>query len=282
MYSDLPETYQQYPAHEGLQAEAPEKEIAWSGEQPEKSVVNNSWQQVPQEEQQQPLEKRRPRRICGLVSWLFWLLIAIVAIVVIAAAVGGGVGGSMASKDSSKAASGGVVDVSTSQSSAATSSSSLSTTAPSGPVTTAATTTSSSVSITTTEIVSATSTFYRDCPSVNDTIYTYGSSEDPQEFRQVCNLSYKNTGNGGNPIVNQQTQSLADCIDLCAIYNAQNQTEIDDSSSQPCNAVCWRNTFDTDFPFQCFGYTAANASGRFQYQEETICDSAAWINQPAQ
>lgn len=97
-------------------------------------------------------------------------------------------------------------------------------------------------------------------------------------FRQICGLSYLNSILP-NDVVNQPTTSLGDCIDLCAAYNVQSQTDIAAGTSSICSAVCWRNTFDTDFPGQCFGYTSQNSTGQFVVQQEAICASAAWINQ---
>ena len=98
-------------------------------------------------------------------------------------------------------------------------------------------------------------------------------------FRKICNLSYQNSLNGF-AVVNSPTTSLDDCVNLCAAYNVQNQTEIAAGESDVCNAVCWRNTFVNDeFPGQCFGYTTQNSSNAFVVNQETICDAAAWINQ---
>lgn len=100
-------------------------------------------------------------------------------------------------------------------------------------------------------------------------------------FRKLCGLSYPN--DLGNTLVNVATNSLNDCINLCAAYNVQIRADIKAGKADVCNAVCWRNTFvNNEFPGQCFGYMSKNnrtGGDGFAVQKEAICDSAAWVNQ---
>ncbi|KAM3480486.1 hypothetical protein MY8738_004946 [Beauveria namnaoensis] len=130
--------------------------------------------------------------------------------------------------------------------------------------------------VTSTEVVSPTQTLYRDCPSSDNTIYN-GKGSDSYQFRKICARSYKQPPVN---LVNQPVASLNDCIDKCAEYNIRNKTAIASGKSNPCNAVCWRNSAtDPDWPGQCFGSTTFNSTEGFQTRDEIICDSAAWINQ---
>ncbi|KAM3444070.1 hypothetical protein NHJ13734_001549 [Beauveria thailandica] len=130
--------------------------------------------------------------------------------------------------------------------------------------------------VTSTEVVSPTQTLYRDCPSSNNTIYN-GKGSSLYQFRKICARSYKQPPVN---LVNQPVASLNDCIDICAEYNIRNKTAITSGQSNPCNAVCWRNSAtDPDWPGQCFGSTTFNSTEGFQTRDEIICDSAAWINQ---
>jgi hypothetical protein len=113
---------------------------------------------------------------------------------------------------------------------------------------------------------------------VNETVYSFGASGSELFFRRYCGHSLKNA-NGFDAIINVKTPSLESCINLCASYDVSNQTQITSGDVRPCNAVCWRNTFDTDWPGQCFGYQSRNVSGQFNLQVETQCDSAGWMNQ---
>lgn len=91
-------------------------------------------------------------------------------------------------------------------------------------------------------------------------------------------MAYLNTIN--TEVINEKTMNLNDCIDKCAAYNKQESSEIRDGRTNVCNAICWRNTFDTNFPGQCFGYTTQNSSSGLGLRSEVVvCDSAAWINQ---
>jgi hypothetical protein len=216
----------------------------------------------------------RPR-FWGVSPRTFWVAITIVTVVVVAAAVGGGVGGTLLQKRKIAASSS-----NTSTQNARTTTPLATSSVPSapsiGPISTSAT---STVALTTTQIPGPTTTLLSDCPSSNNTLYTVDIGSG-MSFRKICGLSYLNT-NGIAAVVNSPVTSLDDCINLCAMYNLQNQTEIAHGTSHVCNAVCWRNTFNDgdEFPGQCFGYTTQNSSNAFVVEAEAICDSAAWINQ---
>lgn len=233
------------------------------------------------------------RRICGLTPMLFYVLLAVGVVVIVGAGVGGSVGGVLASHSSSnnsKSISG--------SGSTTKAASSASTTTP-----TATTSSNQVASVTTTEVVGPTATLYRDCPSSNDTLYSVSFGSDEYIYRKYCSMSLVDDA---KTVVNQPTTDLDSyvsllfslhifllythiylnvphsCINLCAVYNLQNATEIADGDSQPCNAVCWRNGFvDDEFPGQCFGSTTQNSStGGFNFDStEVICDAAGWINQ---
>ena len=231
-----------------------------------------------------------PKRICGFAVSTFWILLVVGAIVVIGAAVGGGVGGSLASKSSKNSSSLSSIAVQSGSGTTTPAASSFSSTAvqsgsgtttpaasshSTGPITSSPT---STPAVTTTKLPGPTTTLLRDCPSSNNTLYSVDIGS-VMTFRKICNLSYQNSLNGF-AVVNSPTTSLDDCVNLCAAYNVQNQTEIAAGESDVCNAVCWRNTFVNDeFPGQCFGYTTQNSSNAFVVNQETICDAAAWINQ---
>jgi hypothetical protein len=213
------------------------------------------------------------KRICGLASRTFWVLAGVIGIVVVAAAVGGGVGGALASKSThteSTTSTSSIQSAGSTQGASASSSSPSS--SPSSPT--------NAVALSTSTITGGSPeiTLLSDCPSSNNTLYTVNVGQD-MSFRKVCGASYLNALNAGD-VVNVRTLSLDDCIVECATYNIQNKTEIAAGQSNVCNAVCWRNTFTNDeFPGQCFGFTTQNSSSNFVVKSESICDSAAWIDQ---
>jgi hypothetical protein len=232
--------------------------------------------------------------ICGIAARTFWTILAVViAIVVIAAAVGGGVGGSIAAKNrtannaaNSASSSASTQNAANSASSSASTQNAGTTTPPSksssshGPLTSPPSSSPTSTPpVTTTQLKGPSTTLLRDCPSSNNTLYSVDIGS-VLYFRKLCNLSYRNSL-GESAMIDSPTSSLNDCIDLCAAYNVQNSTEIANGTSNVCNAVCWRNTFSDgdEFPGSCFDYTTLNSSSTFNVQDETICDSAAWINQ---
>ncbi|KAF2188071.1 hypothetical protein K469DRAFT_567835 [Zopfia rhizophila CBS 207.26] len=250
-YSDLqvvPESAPLHPVQE-------EKIVDTSGHEPETYAYYA----------EKPLEPAsESRRVCGLASRTFWVVAIVVILVIIGAAVGGGVGGSLSKKNSSTAAQAETTPQPEPKTSLAPTSASASDTP----------------TVTTTDIPGPSITLHRDCPSSNNTLYSITLGSESMSFRKVCTLAY--LGNGKN-MINEPVASLNDCINLCAAYNIQNRTEISKGKSQPCNNVCWRGNFNTDWPGQCFGSTTTNSSDGFvfksQQNEESPCDSAAWINQ---
>ncbi|KAF3770461.1 hypothetical protein M406DRAFT_66868 [Cryphonectria parasitica EP155] len=188
------------------------------------------------------------KRICRLAPRTFYIVLGVSLAMIIGAAVGGGVGAALTSQKSNESSTGD------------SSSSSASSSSFSSPPTKTST---KPVSVTTTDVVGPTSTLYRDCPSSNNTLYsvTFGSEE--YVFRKFCNTNL--LGNADD-MVNKPVTDLNACIDLCAEYNNMNATEIA-QGGEVCNAVCWYNNFDADYPGQCFGFTSQNSSiSGFQYQ----------------
>jgi hypothetical protein len=269
-YSDLPETTAaHYPAHEGLQPEQAGK-IPWMQSQGRWPHEEKEFAQA-QAHNASSSEREKSRK-CGLAPWLFWTLLAAVIVVVVIAAVVGGVVGSQHGSGNDKSSTGAAAAQSAgtrTQTSSHTSSASKTTTSP---------------ALSTHTLYVGDRPIYRDCPSSNDTVYTYGGSGAPMYFRKWCGLSCYNT-QGWTAMINQDTDSLDDCIDLCASYNLLlNQTQIISNSSSAghsvCNSVCWRwSPRDPDWPGHCFGFTAGNVSGHFNLSSEAICDSAGWMNQ---
>lgn len=120
-------------------------------------------------------------------------------------------------------------------------------------------------------------TLYRECPFSDNTVYRALKS-DSHQFRRVCNASFRQNH---DTVVAGRVESLNDCIDMCAAFNLDNKANIRAGRTRVCNSVCWRNSLqDTDFPGMCFGSTLKNISYMgFPIQEETRCDSAAWMNE---
>jgi hypothetical protein len=230
-------------------------------------------------------KQSQPPRTCGLRRRTFWIALG-VAMIVVVAAVGGGIGGALASKSSR-----GGSNASAPQSEpASTPTSSASSTQPSAssPITSAPTSTptvaSSAPNVTTTEVVGASKTLLRDCPSSNGTLYDVTHGDTKMSYRKECETSVvaiKGSAAFGGTVV----ESLNECIDLCAAFNINNKALITGGSDTICNTVCWRNTFEkiNDMPGgMCFGFTSENSTGSVRYTRptETRCDSAVLINQP--
>ncbi|KAI8712315.1 hypothetical protein NCS52_01329300 [Fusarium sp. LHS14.1] len=215
-------------------------------------VADQSYPEVvPQFADKVPVEPPRratpPKRICGLPPKRFWIVVAVVVLI------------TGASNDDTP-------------SSPATTEADQATTEPTK------TSTSTTASLSTRTIIGPTQTLYRDCPSSTDTIYeAIGSSN--YMFRKRCNVGFAGSPNN---VVNIPATSLDDCIDKCATYNENNNTEIASRESNVCNSVCWRHRVTgDDWPGQCFGSTIQNStSSGFPVDEDQIkCDSGAWINQ---
>lgn len=209
------------------------------------------------------------RRLCGQRVKTFWIILAIGSVIVVGAIIGGVVGGLQASKSKP--------DSTTSSVSPSSSASHIQSPAVTSIGTkTKASEISTSISIATLPTGGGLRTLYYDCPSSNNTVYeSQGKSE--YQFVKRCGESFAGTPNA---YVNQQANSLNECIDLCIAYNQKNEAAIKSGDSEPCSSVCWRNGQDSDdFPTQCFSGTYKNATaGGFKIQNELKCDSAAWIN----
>jgi hypothetical protein len=215
---------------------------------------------------------RQQKTICGMRRRIFWIVV-ILAIIAVAGAVGGAVGGALASKASRS---------NKTSNNANAAGASQPPRAGSSPVATP-TSAQPSTSVTTTSIIGPSSTILRDCPSSNNTLYDFATGETKMTFRKACDISFLNA-NGYDSVVAKPVKSLNECIDSCAVFNINNRTQIANGSNKLCNAVCWRNTFDKTNDFtggMCFGFTTQNSSSTFRYRmpAETICDSAALINQ---
>lgn len=219
------------------------------------------YQDAPKEVTVAKTDVAPPRRICGLPPKRFWILLCGIILIVAAAAIGGGVGATEAAKSE--------------KSGNDTNSKSLSSS--SQPTATPTSTTNTPPTLTTSTQIGPTQTLYRDCPSSNNTIFKGLGSNDYQ-FRKFCNASFHWAG---GDVINARAGSLNECINMCAAYNINNASAIADRKSSICNGVCWRNSIkDPDWPGQCFGSTFQNSSDSgFPMAPETICDSAAWINQ---
>ncbi|KAI0163718.1 hypothetical protein BJ166DRAFT_299589 [Pestalotiopsis sp. NC0098] len=207
----------------------------------------------------------RTQRICGLSRKLFYSLLA-GAVILVIGAIAGGVGGALSQRNKAS------TQKSASDNSAANE------TAQGGMTTQSVTTATATTAATeATAVVGPSSTLWRDCPGANDTVYT--PSRTDQQYRKLCNNLY--WGVKGN-IINERTSSLNDCIDTCAAWNVEAEANITAGEKNPCSTVCWRNTFDSDYPGQCFGWTMKNATdGQFNVStraSDVQCDSAAWIN----
>lgn len=217
------------------------------------------------------LPKQRPTlRFCGLEVGkrsVYGLLILLLVLIV-AAAVGGGVGGALGSQNDKS-----------SNNAPADSSATANSTSPATPT--------SSMPITTTTIIYQSETEYRDCPSSNNSIYSVSQEGDaePSLWRKLCSHvllgpTAPDEANYAGVYVNSPTNSLNDCIDLCAKQNTINASSIASNTMQPCNAVCWRNGAPGDiYPFHCYGFLYTNESNAFRSSNDTLCDTAAWINQ---
>ncbi|KAI1176848.1 hypothetical protein F4777DRAFT_235669 [Nemania sp. FL0916] len=223
--------------------------------------------------------KQGRRRICGLSTGAFLIVLGIFVWLITLGGTVGGILGGLHSKDDSDGRSG------SPREGAFTSPSSTILNTPLPPsvsIDTTPTTTTPQVSTTTVTLPST--TLYRDCPSSNGTLYnvTYGS-EEPLIFRKLCEASFRHVVNF-NDLIMEPKVSLNDCINTCADYNNANKTAIASGGQAVCNAVCWwtNEHLDVDkfqVPGRCWGYTAMNTSTGWSTVDEVYCDSAIWINQ---
>ncbi|POS69990.1 hypothetical protein DHEL01_v211618 [Diaporthe helianthi] len=234
----------QYPAHEGLQyyggpdytSNAPElyryneaaPEIAPQGYvTPEKTTPH-------QEQYSLPVVADQPKRWCGVPKQKAVIIGSVVLLVIIGAVVGGVVGALVARNDD------------TSKSSIASDSSSASPTAgpsstSSGPITSPATTTSSASTASTRPTSTSTSTssafptpsnniLSLNCPAINDTQFTVGSSS----FEVYCLTDFRS---GSSNIAQSLEPSINDCMGSCVNYNA-----VKENTDSPCQGL----TFGAD------------------------------------
>ncbi|KAK6077012.1 hypothetical protein SCUP515_05195 [Seiridium cupressi] len=228
-------------------------------------------------------QEPKKRDICGLVPWLFWTLVVAAVIIVIGAGVGGGVGATMSKKNTDSVAPAGTTAPSPANTVASTPTSATGSTATVASdlssMTSLATTSTNSAELTTTQVVGSSTTLYRDCPSSNNTQYT-ALGDSTYQYRKLCNDAF--LVQSVPETVNVAVASLDACIDLCAQYNKNNEADIKSGKANICNAVCWRNRFETDWPAQCFGNTLKyGAGGQIFPSNDTTneqCDSAAWTN----
>jgi len=199
----------------------------------------------------EPAKSTNEKAILGMRRKSFWRLILILGTVIIAAGVGGALGGVLANRKNVNKAS--QQPDPTQSSGAATSSPAITNGGNSGaaktttPTPTTATPSPISISL----VVGPSSTLISDCPSSNQSVYSVQVSHTTFAFRKFCGLSFPNTLSATEALVNQITDSLDSCIELCAAWNIAQATV--SNSSSICQAVCWRNRFiDDDFPGQCF------------------------------
>jgi hypothetical protein len=234
---------------------------------PEVVRVHGAPNSIPVESKPQydPRPVTQKRRVCGLSRKKFWIVFGITALaILIAAAVAGGLAATQAAKPENDRKNEGPESdsrVSTSPPLASASSSSTLVVTP-----------------TTSTIIGPQQTLYRDCPSSNNTIYNAIGSVDFQ-FRKICGRSYKQPFAN---VINEKAASLDECINLCAVFNLNNKSDIADGKSTPCTSVCWRHKIDEGWPGQCFGSVTYNSTSGFEYRDEDYCDSGAWINQDVQ
>ncbi len=242
VYSDTPVTTFQHAANEGLRSVSPDKFVVLRTPTVEGKHAVGDWQQERSSE-----EIKTRRGVCGLAPWLFWSIISIAVLVGVAAIVVGVLVSPAGDPPD-------VLPPAPSSSSISISTESISP-KPSP--------THANASVTTSTIVGPSVTLLRECPSVDNAIHTFSedSSTPVQHFREQCNNAFYSTQGYDNQI-NVYTTSLSSCVDSCGAWNAENRLDIQSGKSKICNAVCWRNTLDTDLPGQCFGYVTRKVHGQ--------------------
>ncbi|KAH8689005.1 hypothetical protein BGW36DRAFT_76062 [Talaromyces proteolyticus] len=221
----------------------------------------------PYKQRQTEKEPSIARHICGLKRTTFWILFAAALLIITAAALGGGLGGGLSHRAQN-----------TEQQQTSNPSTSTTSTSSTSMSSTTSSAANPSVMAAVGTIDGQPVTLYRDCPSANDTQYSFQIDSTTYKFRKLCNMQAQVTQQH-TAYVNQRTGSLNDCINLCATWNENNVTK--SNAGQVCSSVCWRNGFENDdFPGQCFGYTGNNISapGGFDLQVDNTCDSGIWVN----
>ncbi|MCJ1370784.1 hypothetical protein MMC20_001997 [Loxospora ochrophaea] len=183
-----------------------------------------------------PTIEQRPgsKRICGLSTKVF-LLVVVVCLVVVTAAVGGGVGGSVKNRKASDAES---LNQSASISSSLATSSATSNASNSNSIIESPDTTSTSASSSTSAASSTaqpTSSILPNilCPSSNGSTI---QSDTGQNYQVVCFTDWpsgENTIDGNDTVADlsaSEEDTLVDCVDACSGYNR---------FSGGCNGVTW-------------------------------------------
>jgi hypothetical protein len=225
-----------------------------------------------------PTSVKKTRRICGARPRIFWVLFAAISTIIISVGVGSFVGITLSRQNYNTQNDNAPLrqnpsTISTSQlpsesSSVLAAEKSVSPTSTLNPP-----------SVTTSRIPGASVTLLSDCPSANDTIYNVTHGDTTLYFRKLCNTLYPNAPGEKINVVKQETSSLNDCIELCATYDILQEENVKAKNVDRCSAVCWRNSSDKEIPSVCFGYQIQNSTSGFVTEEDTVCDSAAWINE---
>ncbi|KAF2745316.1 hypothetical protein M011DRAFT_406705 [Sporormia fimetaria CBS 119925] len=212
-------------------------------------------------------------RICGIKRKTFFIILAIAIGVIIGAGIGGGVAAAMSKKDASPQQAN--LDPLNTGASRSSSSSKSATPTTIGP------------SFKTIEVVSPTKTLYRDCPDSDNTIkeITLDDNTPTMRFRKKCRTDFdKPKGRTKGFVVNTKLLNLDDCINQCAMWNRNNREDIMNGLKDKCNVVCWRSTFESDWPAQCFGWQSVNSTNSnnewdFSSYDSSQCDGAGWIDE---
>lgn len=192
-----------------------------------------------------PPQESSKKRICGLASRTFWILLAVTLVVILGAAIGIGVGVGVSISNRSQSAEGSsAADTSptttttttpTSPGVASTTAGSLSSSTSQTPTTTSA----ESTSVTTTEVVGPSSTLFRDCPSSDETMHEVTYGNDTYMFRKFCNTVLLT--NGVLDVGATIKGDLDSCINECARHNYQKSSEIESGETDKWYVVSWRH-----------------------------------------
>jgi hypothetical protein len=186
-------------------------------------------------------------RVCGLRRRTFWILTTVVALVVVCSIIGG-VAGGLASRKKDTAPAAGATGAATAENTTTTAASQV-------PTSVTRTSTASGDGTRTTLLMTPTQTLLSDCPSSNNTIYSVQQDGNILSYVKFCGADI-----GRNPdkhlSIHQYTDSLDDCIKLCA----DPPEKASGTGRDPCRAVCWRNTrkFGVGAGF-CYGFAAPGA-----------------------
>ncbi|KAJ5192729.1 hypothetical protein N7449_008871 [Penicillium cf. viridicatum] len=174
------------------------------------------------------------KRICGVTSTVFWLLV-VIAILVIGGAVGGGVGGSLANKKTTTESN---LDLDTTSTASTQPQSSTSATTSSSTTTTASTTSSAPVTSGTIGVAA------NPCPGQNLTTET---GSDGSVFTLLCAVDWPSggkSGDGSGTVKDLSTTTeytLKSCIAECVQWN-------EDTSNDPqCKGVVYSANLTASF-----------------------------------